>query len=136
MKNLIIALIFITGLILFSCTKETPTQRYNWLTGVSWQSDSLLANGQDASDPGELLEKFKGEVNFNKDGTGVFGVYAGTWTLAYDDTQILIKADSLPMRLTTKIVELSATALKITTEYPNLIVPTEPIQIRMTFNSK
>ena len=136
MKNLVLSFFILSGLILISCTKEPATQRYKYLTEVTWVSDTLFANGEDASDPGELLEKFKGEVVFRTNGTGVFGVYEGTWNLAYDDTQIMIKADSLPMRLVTQIIELNAVSLKITTEYPNVIIPTEPIQIRMTFNSK
>lgn len=136
MKNLVLSIMLVSCLNLVSCKKETTSERYNFLTGVSWLSDSLLANGEEAGGEGQLLEKFKGEANFYKNGTGVFGTYTGTWTLAYDDTQILIKADSIAIRLTTQIVELTATSLKITTEYPNLILPDEPIKIRMTFNSK
>lgn len=136
MKNLALSILLVSFLILLSCNKDDPSERYKLLTGVSWLSDSLMANGEEAGGEGQLLEKFKGEANFYKNGTGIFGDYKGTWTLAYDDTQILIKADSIAIRLTTQIIELSASSLKITTEYPNLILPDEPIMIRMTFKSK
>jgi hypothetical protein len=136
MKNLLLSFIILFGMILISCTKEAPSQQYNYLTGVTWLTDSLLANGEEAGGIGGLLEKFKGEANFRKDGTGKFGTYTGKWNLAFDDTQIMIKADSLPITLTTQIIELTQVSLKVTTEYPNLAVPEEPIKIRMTFKSR
>jgi hypothetical protein len=136
MKNLFLTLLLVGGIVLISCKKETTTQRFDYLTGVTWVSDSLLANGEDASEPGEILAKFKGEIKFNEDGTGVFGVYTGTWTFAYNETQILIDSDSLPLRLTTQIVELTASSLKVTTEYPDLTNSSNTIYIRMTFNPK
>jgi hypothetical protein len=136
MKNLAITLIIVFSLALITCKKEPPTIRFKNLTGATWVSDSLLANGADASGPGQILEKFKGELNFYANGTGNFGQYSGTWTLAYDDTQIILTTDSLPVPITTQIVELSSISLKVTTDYPNDIVPTEPIKIRMTFKSK
>jgi hypothetical protein len=136
MKNLFLTLLLVGGIVMISCKKETTTQRFDYLTGVTWVSDSLLANGEDASEPGEILAKFKGEIIFNEDGTGVFGVYTGTWTFAYNETQILIDSDSLPLRLTTQIVELTASSLKITTEYPDLTNSSNTIYIRMTFNPK
>jgi hypothetical protein len=136
MKNLFLTLLIVVGIVLVSCKKETTSQRFDYLTGVTWVSDSLLANGEDASDPGEILAKFKGEVKFNEDGTGVFGVYTGTWTFAFNETQILIDSDSLPLRLTSQIAELTETSLKITTEYPDLTNSSNTIYIRMTFNPK
>jgi hypothetical protein len=136
MKNLFLTLIIVGVIVIISCKKETTTQRFDYLTGVTWVSDSLLANGEDASEPGEILAKFKGEIKFNEDGTGVFGVYTGNWTFAYNETQILIDSDSLPIRLTTQIEELTETSLKITTEYPDLTNSSAPIDIRMTFNPK
>ncbi|MCB8999560.1 MAG: hypothetical protein H6540_05770 [Bacteroidales bacterium] len=135
MKNLIIALLFISALVLVNCKKEN-SERFNLLTGSIWVSDSLLADGQDASGPGGFLEKFKGEAHFNTDGKGVFGVYTGTWTLIKDDTEIIIKADSLAFPLTTEIVELSKISLKITTSVPNKVNPSQNVAIRMTFKAK
>ncbi|MDO9578992.1 MAG: hypothetical protein Q7J06_00245, partial [Bacteroidales bacterium] len=90
----------------------------------------------DASSVGGLLEDFKGDVRFNEDGTGSFGVFTGTWRFAYDETQIVIATDSLPIPLTTNIAELTSISLKITTSYPNPLDLTTPINIRMTFKSK
>jgi hypothetical protein len=136
MKNILITFIILSSLALYSCTKEDPSERFKLLTGPTWLTDSLLANGVDASDPGELLAKFKGEAKFNKNGTGVFGIYPGNWELAYSDTQIIISSDSIQIPLTTQIVELTTTSLKITTAYPNVFNPSDPIKIRMTFNPK
>ena len=136
MKNLAI-FIFISGFIFFSsCKKDSESENFKLLTGPVWQSDSLLANGIDATGPDGMLKNFKGEAKFNKDGTGSFGVYSGTWRFAQEETQIVISTDSLPVPLSTKIAELTAISLKITTTYPNLINPAAPIYIRMTFNAK
>jgi hypothetical protein len=136
MKNIVYSLIILSGLIFYNCAKEQPSERFKLLTAPTWVSDSLLANGADASGPGGILEKFKGEVKFNKDGTGVFGIYTGNWQLIYDDTEINISTDSLPLPINAKIVELTTASLKITTAYPNVINPGDPIKIRMTFNPK
>ncbi len=133
MKNIFITLIILSSLSLYNCTEEVETDRYKILSGSVWQSDSLLANGVEAGGPGQMLEDFKGEIKFNKDGTGVFGSYTGTWDLIYDDTEININSDSLPYPLNTKIVELTQASLKITTGFPNFEDPTDPIKIRMTF---
>ena len=136
MKNLAILLI-ISGFVYFaSCKKETQSEQFKLLTGTTWISDSLLVNGADASGPGGFLEKFKGEAKFNEDGTGYFGIYTGTWRFSFEETQIVITADDLPLPLTTKIVELTQISLKVTTSYPNVINPSAPINIRMTFKAK
>ncbi len=136
MKNLAI-FIFISGFVFFySCKKDSESENFKLLTGPVWQSDSLLANGIDASGPDGMLKNFKGEAKFNKDGTGSFGVYTGTWRFAQEETQIVISTDSLPVPLSTKIAELTAISLKITTTYPNPINPAAPTYIRMTFNAK
>lgn len=83
-----------------------------------------------------MLADFNGEVKFNEDGTGNFGIYSGTWRFAYNETQIVITTDALQLPLTTKIAELTKTSLKITTSYPNLLNPSAPINIRMTFKAK
>ncbi|HUX94284.1 MAG TPA: hypothetical protein VMV47_01015 [Bacteroidales bacterium] len=132
MKNLVLLFILTIFFAIFSCKKDSESERFKLLTDPTWASDSLLANGVDASGPGDILEKFKGTVKFNKDGTGTFGVYEGKWRFVYDETQIVIETDSLPIPLTTKIAELTAASLKITTSYPNLTTGIT-INIRMTF---
>ena len=44
-----------------ACNKDKTSERFDLLTSHTWKSDSLLADGVDAGDPGELLEKFKGD---------------------------------------------------------------------------
>ena len=119
-----------------SCKKDSQSEQSKLLTGPIWASDSLLANKVDARGPGGMLADFNGEVKFNEDGTGNFGIYSGTWRFAYNETQIVITTDALPLPLTTKIAELTKTSLKITTSYPNLLNPSAPINIRMTFKAK
>ena len=106
------------------------------LTAVVWKADSFLANGADASGPGQLLEKFKGEARFNKDYTGTFGKYSGTWWLSGNETQITIKSDSLLLPLTSNIVELIPSSFKITTAVPNPEDLSAQIKIRMTLIPK
>jgi hypothetical protein len=136
MKNLALLLI-VSGCFYFSsCKKDSESDAFKYLTGTVWVSDSLVANGVDASGPGGLLENFKGDVKFNKDLTGSFGSYIGTWRFSFNETQIVITTSSLPVPLTTQIVELTSVSLKITTSYPNPINPNAPINIRMTFKPK
>ncbi len=132
MKNLALLLFISLSVAIISCNKDSESERFKLLTDPVWKSDSLLANGVNAGGPGGVLEKFNGRVKFNKDGTGTFGVYEGTWRFAYKETQIVIETDSLPIPLTTKIAELNAASLKITTSYPNLTTGIT-INIRMTF---
>jgi hypothetical protein len=123
--------------ILFSCNKDDDkSERFRFLTEAVWQSDSLLINGFDASGPGQLLEPFKGEAVFNTDGTGEFGTYTGTWRFAQNETELVITSDDLAFPLATKIVELTATSLKITTVFTNPLEPEIPLNIRMTFKAK
>jgi hypothetical protein len=136
MKNLLISLM-ISGLLLFTgCNKDTTSDRFKMLTKPIWTTDSLLANGVDAGGTGQLLAKFKGDAKFKDDGTGYFGIYKGTWYFAYEETQIVIQTDSLLIPLTTLIKVLTTDELKVTTSYPNLVNPTNPISIRMTFKAK
>jgi hypothetical protein len=124
---------------LASCDKDDTSDRYKYLTGSVWVSDSLLVNGQDASVPGGLLENFRGEARFNKDGSGTFGNYQGTWRFAQEETELVIQSDSLPygLPLSTQIKELTAQSLKITTSVPDLQnLANPPMQVRLTFNSK
>jgi hypothetical protein len=136
MKNLAVLLIISACIYVVSCQKDSQSEPAKLLTSHIWVSDSLLANKADASGPDGMLKNFKGEVKFNEDGTGNFGVYTGTWRFAYNETQIVITTDSLPLPLTTKIAELTKVSLKITTSYPNLLNPAAPINIRMTFKAK
>ena len=134
MKNVVLLLIISGCLYLASCQTDKQSESFKLLTAHTWISDSLLANGVDASGPGGMLSNFKGEVKFNTDLTGNFGIYTGTWRFAYNESQIVITTDSLPIPLTSKIAELTETSLKITTSYPNpLGVQTN---IRMTFKAK
>jgi hypothetical protein len=137
MKNLLISLLIIVGLVVFSCTKkEAESINFINLTSHIWVSDSLLVEGEDASGPGGMLEIFKGEVIFNEDRTGTYGNYTGTWSFAEGETKIVLASDSLGFPLTTNIEELTNTSLKITTEFPSAIDPENPMNIRMTFKAK
>lgn len=135
MKNLALLLFISLSVAIISCNKDSESERFKLLTGPTWASDSLLANGVDASGPGGMLEKFKGDAKFNTDGTGSFGAYTGTWRFAYDETQIVIETDSLPIPLTTKIAELTESSLKITTSVPSLTTGITT-NIRMTFKAR
>jgi hypothetical protein len=136
MKNLALLLIITGCFFVSSCKKNSQSESFKLLTGPIWESDSLLANGFDASGPGGMLKNFKGDAKFNPDYTGYFGIYTGTWRFAFNETQIVITTDSLPLPLTNKIAELTKTSLKVTTSYPNLVNPAAPINIRMTFKAK
>ena len=136
MKNLFLFAGILAILMLSNCNKDDENDPFNILISHPWKSDSLLANGVDASGPGLLLEKFKGEAKFNKDATGTFGIYKGTWQLIENRTQVVIKTDSLPLPLTCKIIELNPSSLKITTSVPDKYNPPAEIKIRMTFIPK
>lgn len=133
-----IALLFlIAGVIFFyACKKNSESANFSNLTSVTWTSDSLLANGVKADSTGQMLAKFKGDAKFNKDGSGTFGQYQGTWKFNIDETKLVINSDSLQLPITANIVTLTTTALKITTLYPNILNPAAPFNIRMTFKSK
>jgi hypothetical protein len=134
MKNLVLlmllALIFAAG----ACKKDKTSERFDLLTAHIWTSDSLLANGVDASGAGQPLEIFKGDVQFNRDGTGTFGQFSGEWLLADNDQSLVIESSSLPLvdYVATHIVELTQTSLKVTFDYPSQ----PPLSIRMTFKPK
>ena len=136
MKNIAVLMVVTGCLLITSCKEETQSESFKLLTTPIWASDSLLANGVDASGPGQMLENFKGDAKFNEDMTGYFGSYTGTWRFAFDETQIVITTASLPIPLTTIIAELTKTSLKITTSYPDPLKPTTPVNIRMTFKAK
>lgn len=130
-------LFVITMVVLWiSCGKdEEKSERFRILTSVTWNSDSLLVNGADASGTGGLLENFKGQARFEEDGTGTFGSYPGTWLFDQGETELIINSDSLPVTLRTQIHELTAQSLKVSTSFPNLADPTNPLQIRLTFKA-
>lgn len=119
-----------------STEEEGPSERFRMLTGVVWQSDSLLVAGRDAGGPGELLAAFRGEARFREDGTGYFGQFQGRWRFAMQETQVIIESDSLLIPVTARIAELTEVSLKIETAFPNPELPEEPHQIRMTFIPK
>ena len=136
MKKIIFALI-ITASFIYACDKEEGnSERFNSLTGITWTSDSLLADGQDASGPGGLLENFKGEARFYEDGTGYFGNYDGTWAFNNTETQLIINSPDLLAALTVNIEELTSTSFKVTTQFPSQTNPGTYINIRMTFVPK
>lgn len=120
--------------ILFSCTKEEgPSEKFVLLTTPTWESVDLLVNGEDASGEGQLLENFKGDVKFYKDGTGYFGQYTGTWGFASKETELVIYSQDIGFPLTTLIQELSTTTLRITTTFPSA---EGNLTIEMSFNAK
>ena len=138
MKKLAFSLFTATLFLLFACGKDDNghSERFNYLTTPVWESDSLLVNGQDAGGEGQMLADFEGDAKFNTDGTGYFGSYTGTWAFAQNETQLLISSPDLGGQLTTNIVLLNATDLKVTTIFPNFANPEEPYHIRMTFKAK
>lgn len=132
MKKNLFLLLLALSLIALSCNKEKQSERFTLLTSHTWTSDSLLANGVDASDPGEMLALFKGDATFKVDGTGTFGQYSGTWMFTDSQTNLAIDSPDLGFVLTTHIVELTSLSLKVTFTYPGQ----PPTSIRMTFKKK
>ena len=135
MKTLGYAFLMFALLAVFSCQdEEEVSEVFTLLTAHPWTSDSLLVDGQDASGPGQMLEKFKGDMTLNEDGTGVFGEYAGTWQLSPNEKQITIITDALLTVISPKIEELTTSSLKITTGFPK--EGGGEFKIRMTFKAK
>ncbi len=135
-RNLLFFAILALITLAASCNKNDDEDRFEIITGQSWQTDSLLVDGQDASQPGQILHKFKGEARFNRDATGTFGQYSGTWRFTNNRTAVEIKTDSLPIPLLANIAQLNRQSLKITTAYPSPNDPNVDMKIRMTFKSK
>jgi len=135
MKNIAL-LLFITGCLFAASCKKSDSERFKFLTGPVWVTDSLMANGQNAAGPGQLLEGFKGEAKFNEDGTGSFGHYKGTWSFSSSETQLVIKSDSIAIPVIADIRELTISSLKLTTVLPNKQDFLNPYKIRMTFKAK
>lgn len=137
MKPLSMIVLSLLSLNIISCgNDEEKSERFNLLTGVVWQSDSLLINGMDASGPGQQLEQFKGEAVFRADGTGSFGNYTGTWRFAQNETELVISSPALPLPLVTRIETLSSVSLKVTAAFPNPLDPQNPLMLRLTFKPK
>lgn len=135
MKKLSLILVILAGLLVISCSKEKKSERFIFLTNPVWTSDTLLANGEDAGQPGQLLAKFRGNAKFKEDGTGYFGAYTGNWRFNPDETQITIVTDSMPLPIVSNIIMLKIDSLKITTIVTDKVTGT-PINIRMTFSVK
>lgn len=133
MKNIAVLAFISACLLVFACNKDDRSERFKLLTSPIWLSDSLLANGVDATGPGQILEKFKGNAKFSEDGTGYFGDYTGQWRFNVEETQLTIITDSLPLPIIADIKELTNISLKITTVVPNQLDPENPFDIRMTF---
>jgi hypothetical protein len=136
MKNLALLLIISACLFVFACNKDNKSEKFKLLTGPTWTTDSLLANGTDASGPAGMLVKFKGDAKFKEDGTGYFGIYKGTWRFNQAETEITIVTDSLVLPIISDIVELTSSSFKIKTVVPNPVITLPPINIRMTFKAK
>ncbi len=136
MKNIALLTFISASLLIFSCSKDDRSERFILLTEPTWSADSLLANGIDASGPGGILEKFRGDARFEEDGTGKFGDYSGTWRLNVEETQLTIVTDSMPLPIIANIKELTRLSLKITTLVPNPLDQYNPFNIRMTFKAK
>ncbi len=130
-------------LVVASCDKDEDevSERFDLLTGVEWESESLFINGIDASGPGDVLENFKGTAKFNKDGTGYFGAYTGTWRFMQDYTILEIKTviaigeAQVPIILPADIIELTTSILKIETNFPDFDSG-EELKVEMTFRAK
>jgi hypothetical protein len=136
MKKFILLIIIFLSILTFACDKDETSERFKFLTTPVWASDSLLANGVDASGPDGILSIFNGDAKFNEDGTGNFGNYTGTWRFNSDETELVIITDALQLPVTTDIVELTAQSLKVTTLFPNPVDPNQPVRLRMTFKAK
>lgn len=132
MKRTLFLLLTVLAVSTLSCSKEKASERFTLLTSHVWTSVSLLADGVDASGPGQILEKFKGDVTFNEDGTGTFGQYTGTWVFVDNEASIAIDSPDLDLTITTYIEELTATSLKVTFTFPGATL----INVRMTFRPK
>lgn len=134
MKRLSVLFIIAAGVLIAACEKKS--ERFVLLTTPIWVSDSLYADGVDASGAGQLLAKFVGNVKFYEDGTGYFGQYKGEWMLSVDENYLTITTDSLPIPIVADIDMLTSTDLKITTNVPNPQNLQDPYDIRMTFKAR
>lgn len=120
------------------CKKDEEAKSKNLilLTETIWTSQTLEANGVDASGPGEFLEDFVGDAIFDEDGSGTLGSLTGSWRFASNETQIIITAEQLAIPVTMNIVELSETRIELTTSVPNPANPLTLVDIRMVYVPK
>ncbi len=135
MKRLSFLMIIAAGLLAAACG-EKKSERFILLTSHTWVSDSLYANGVNASGAGQLLAKFVGDARFYEDGSGYFGQYKGKWMLGVDEDYLTITSDSLEIPIIADIDLLTTTDFKITTTVPNPVNLSDPFNIRMTFKAK
>ena len=135
MKKLFSILLISVTVLMFSC-KEKESERYELLTGTTWEAESLLANGVDATGPGGMLEGFSGVAKFKTDGTGTFGSFEGEWAFNSDETKITINSETLPLPITCSILELTSSTLKLQALVPNPDDLQNPITIEMTFSAQ
>ena len=135
MKKLFVLFIIAAGLMISACS-EKKSERFILLTTPTWASDTLYADDADASGPGQVLAKFKGDAKFYEDGTGYFGQYKGEWMLSEDEENLTITSDSIDIPIIASIYLLSRTDFRITTVVPNLQNLSDPYDIRMTFKAK
>lgn len=136
-KSVLFFVIVAVAFVFVSCTKEeVTTDNLNLLTSHIWTADSLLADGVDEGGEGGLLEMFNGDTKFNDDGTGYVGEIVGNWQFSDNETAIAISSDSLPLPITTHIVELTVQSLKLTTSFPIQESPPVFADVRMTFKPK
>ncbi len=135
MKKLFSILLISVTVLMFSC-KEKESERYELLTGTTWEAESLLANGVDATGPGGMLEGFSGVAKFKTDGTGTFGSFEGEWAFNSDETKITINSETLPLPITCSILELTSSTLKLQALVPNPEDLQNPITIEMTFSAQ
>jgi len=136
MKKLSLLLILTAVLLTFACKKDKKSERFILLTSTVWTSDSLKANGVDASDPGEFLANFNGDAEFYEDGTGYFGVYTGEWRFNTTETEITIVTNEMLLPINCRIVELISSSFKITTVVSDPVNTSETVNVRMTFKPK
>lgn len=133
-----LALIALISFTYLGCEKgeETKSKNLILLTGTIWTSQTLEANGVDASAPGEFLEDFVGDAIFNENGSGTLGSLTGSWRFASNETQIIITADELTIPVTMNIIELSETRIELETSVPNPSNPLELVDIKMVYVPK
>jgi hypothetical protein len=135
MKKIIFLLIIAAGLLVSACSQK-KSERFILLTTPIWRTDTLYADGVDASGPGQLLAKFKGDAKFHENGTGYFGQYVGEWMLSVDENYLTITSDSIQIPIIAQIYMLTNTDFRITTTVPNPTNLSDPYDIRMTFKAK
>ena len=130
----IVLILSVIIMLIWGCNKgDNNSETFNLLTDHAWVSDSLLLNGLDASSPGSMLEKFKGDAQFYEDGSGYFGQYEGGWYFTNNESDITITSDSLQLPLTSNIIELTDQSFKITTQFP---AGPLLLDVRITFKAK